>query len=489
MHPYLFEDLFGPVFFLRSYVLLLLAAAVTVYLLVSGPALRMYRAKVGVADGAWSVGAVLDRGCVRELSAVTALFLLIGARAGYVILHRNLYLPDPSRILRVWEGGLVFHGGLAGAVFGVFLFARVRRIPLMHILDMALPYVPVGYAIGRVGCFLNGCCGGILSDNPWGIAWPRGLFSRHPTQLYAALAGVAMTLVLVPMYRRSQRAGTTTASFLAVMGAYRFLLEYLRLHRPVEGGLSPFQVTSLVLLVAAAAVAAATVFRRPSYRSALLLVLPLLLVLQPHSLSAGEPPPVKLIWGVPEHVEMGLFTGLQREPQAQEFTLHGDGRQEREELSVVWRRRESYIVPLFASSEHTLKGVRYYGYDIPEHVDLEWLDPWNRVWYALEEIPADIIRLQVFHSAGEETRAIDFGPPEGAEFHPQLSRFIWFRVTPRRAGTFTLRIFGYHMEHDDPGRLGFPDPEEVSAASNTLLLRARVYTGGGARPEAETLLD
>ncbi len=220
----------------------------------------------------------------------------------------------------------------------------------------------------------------------------------------------------------------------------------------------------------------------------------LLLPIAPACLGAQQDPPVRLQWGVPGHQALSEFAGLERNPQAETHSLDGD------HLSVRWKTGRSYIVPIFASSEHTLEGIRYFGYGIPEQVELEWLDPWNRVWYPLSEIPDQLIHLEVFRSAEGQapaddgpTLAIDFGPPTGAEFHAEMSRFIWFRVTPTQSGEFAIAIFGYPMQLGSPGQRlqlhqspskgtggadgtdAVADPE---AASNELRLHAEVIPAG-----------
>ena len=463
MYPYLFEETFGRVFFLRSYVLLLLTAAVVVYLLIRGPGLQLYRAKLGHG------GPAFGRADIRAAAALAVVALLVGARALYVALYWEPFAARPERILRFWEGGLAFHGGLAGALVAVAVFARMRRVPLLQLLDMALPFVAVGYAIGRVGCFLNGCCGGLPTQLPWGMRYPGPWPLRlHPTQLYSSVAGILMFVFLLPLYRRSRKVGSSTAAFLLCASSYRFLLEFVRVHRPADGGLSPFQINSiavallgLLILLWSSSEGTRAVQYRPFHRGSrrsrerpgLLvagLVAGLFLATSTQPLPAEQAPPskppVQLHWGVPEGRTMGNFSGLQRSPQAEGLTLDGDT------LSVTWRPGNSYIVPIFASSEHTLEGIRYFGYGIPEHLEIEWLDPWRRVWYPIAEIPPEMIRFDMHRNRSDtgpvsDTVAIDFGPPAGAEFHPEMSRFIWFRLTPTQAGEFTVRIFGYLMEH------------------------------------------
>ncbi|TVQ39455.1 MAG: hypothetical protein EA384_06255 [Spirochaetaceae bacterium] len=213
----------------------------------------------------------------------------------------------------------------------------------------------------------------------------------------------------------------------------------------------------------------------------------LLLPIVPADLSGQAPPPVRLQWGVPQQRLVSAFAGLEHRPQAEALSRDGD------HLTLRWKTGRSYVVPIYASSEDTLQGIRYYGYGIPEHVELEWLEPWNRIWYPLSQIPGELIQLEIFRSPKDQTVAIDFGPPTGAEFHPWMSRFIWFRVTPTLAGEFTIRIFGYPMQLGSPGQrldlhrgpTGRRDRADAAAdpeaASNELRLHAEVVQSDESR--------
>ncbi len=176
-------------------------------------------------------------------------------------------------------------------------------------------------------------------------------------------------------------------------------------------------------------------------------------------------PLVQFRWGVPDDVEMGLFEGLERDPEARE-KHHEEGR-----LQVVWEKGESYILPLFAFSEYTLSGVRYFGSDIPRSFRVEWLDPFERTWYPLDEIPPEMVRVEI--EPGNGHVSVNFGPPEGAAFAEDKVRFIWFRVTPRAAGEFRSVLFAFQPEDlEEPEA---PESED-EAVSNVLILQAEVIS-------------
>ncbi len=157
--------------------------------------------------------------------------------------------------------------------------------------------------------------------------------------------------------------------------------------------------------------------------------------------------PVTLYWGIPDDVDMDHFEGLQREVEGEEVIIDND------DLQLTMETGKSYILPIFAFSEDELEGIRYSGENIPMHVSLEWMEPWNRVWYDFEDIPEEFVISQVTEENGEFH--VDFGPPEGALFADQIPRYIWFRMTPEETGEYELTIHGY-------------DPEDGEQVTNTL---------------------
>jgi len=169
-----------------------------------------------------------------------------------------------------------------------------------------------------------------------------------------------------------------------------------------------------------------------------------------------EPGPVTMSWGIPE--EVTAFEGLQREPEGVKVE-HLD----EETLQVTWETGESYILPIMATSEEELTGVRYRGSGIPDHLEVEWLDPRAEEWHPLEEIPLD--RVKAVIEEDNDQLLVDFGPPEGADFEEGMNRFIWFRLTPAVVDEFSFEIFGYQINADEP---------QEARVSNTIKLEAVV---------------
>lgn len=162
----------------------------------------------------------------------TALGLVIGGRLGYIFFY-NLpaFLRDPLMILRIWEGGMAFHGGMLGAFAAMWLFARKNGSTFFQVTDFIAPYVPIGLFFGRIGNFINGELWGKPADVPWAMVFPgAGPEPRHPSQLYEAfLEGVVLFLVLHWFSRRSPPRMAVSGLFLLLYGSFRFAVELVRL--------------------------------------------------------------------------------------------------------------------------------------------------------------------------------------------------------------------------------------------------------------------
>ena len=192
-----------------------------------------------------------------------------------------------------------------------------------------------------------------------------------------------------------------------------------------------------------------------------IMVLLLILLTAPGLFTSGCEPediekPVTMSWGIPDDIT--AFENLQREPEGLEVE-HLD----ENTLQVTWEAGENYILPIIATSDRELPGVRYQGRGIPENLDLEWLDPREKVWFPVEELPEERVKAVIDHENDYAT--VDFGPPAGADFDEGMTRFIWFRITPAEADQFEFEIFGYQMEEGEP---------EEARISNIIILQAEV---------------
>ncbi|HAP31788.1 MAG TPA: prolipoprotein diacylglyceryl transferase [Firmicutes bacterium] len=185
---------------------------------------------------------------------IISIFLAIaGSRIAYVMLNWELYQDAPLwRTLFAWRGGLSFHGGLIAVLLGLLLHCYYRRVSFLKLMDFGAPFIALGYAITRVGCFLNGCCYGNVTAGPWGLVFPLidGL-PRHPTQLYAVFAGLVIFMLLRYLRRYSFFDGYIFILFLIFNGVYRFVVEFFRVNEPAWWLLSQAQLISLFMIAVA----------------------------------------------------------------------------------------------------------------------------------------------------------------------------------------------------------------------------------------------
>ena len=159
--------------------------------------------------------------------------VVLGGRLGHVLFYQPAaYFADPAQILRIWQGGMSFHGGMLGVAIAIVLFARRRHLPVLAIADLVAAAAPIGQFFGRLANFINGELYGRVSDVPWAMVFPAGgPLPRHPSQLYqAGIEGLALFIVLALLVRGGALAkpGTLTGAFLLGYGLARIFAEFFR---------------------------------------------------------------------------------------------------------------------------------------------------------------------------------------------------------------------------------------------------------------------
>ncbi|MGD9805642.1 MAG: prolipoprotein diacylglyceryl transferase [Hyphomicrobiaceae bacterium] len=169
-----------------------------------------------------------------DLFAWIAIGVVVGGRLGHILLYEpGYYFSHPLEILKIWQGGMAFHGGLLGSIGAMWIFARMRGVNPLSVFDIAAAAVPFGLFFGRTANFINAEVIGRISDVPWAMAFPgAGPLPRHPVQLYeAALEGLVLFLILrwLTHSRGSLKVpGLTGAAFLAGYGAFRMVCELFK---------------------------------------------------------------------------------------------------------------------------------------------------------------------------------------------------------------------------------------------------------------------
>lgn len=199
---------------------------------------------------------------------VTDLLLILfatgvfGARLFYVMQHIADYLGDPLRAFSLREGGLIWYGGFIFASIAGFTYASWRGWPLLRLADFFAPIAALGHAIGRLGCFFNGCCYGREVSASLGIVFAGDNVPRLPVQLYEATALFAIAWALFGASQRRHREGLILVLYLLLYSAARFAIEFGRDDQTSFVNLTLPQWTSLVLF-AGAALLYARLRRRP----------------------------------------------------------------------------------------------------------------------------------------------------------------------------------------------------------------------------------
>lgn len=209
----------------------------------------------------------IDPDVIIDFAFYVIIFSIVGARAVYVALHWSYFHLYPAEIFSIWDGGLAQYGGvLAGLVTGLVYFAR-KGIDPWRGADIVAPSVALGIAIGRIGCFLNGCCFGEPCALPWAVTFPPASHAAelfpgravHPTQLYESAAALVILAVLLRVDRSKPFHGFTLWLFVILLAIFRFAVDPIRQYdaasiavRTGDVVLTTNQITGIVLVVVSA---------------------------------------------------------------------------------------------------------------------------------------------------------------------------------------------------------------------------------------------
>lgn len=202
---------------------------------------------VGIVLGWWYLlkllrapGAPMARRHADDLVFYATLGVILGGRLGYVLFYKPMeYLANPIEIVRLWDGGMSFHGGVIGVSLGILWMARKHGLDWLRVHDYVACCVPFGLGLGRLANFVNGELWGGVTNVPWAVRFPEVIDGmlvlgppRHPSQLYEAiLEGLVLFLVLWFMFwktRARYQPGRLVGAFLLVYGVSRFAVEFIR---------------------------------------------------------------------------------------------------------------------------------------------------------------------------------------------------------------------------------------------------------------------
>lgn len=253
MHPELLR--IGP-FVISSYGFMLIVAFITTYILIKRDGKRLgWPPELAQDIIFWAIiGGILG-------AKIYFLIENIGRGSGTNLaglwnIIAGIFALNAQRIadgVQDFGAGLVFFGGFLGGLLAVTLLVRRKKISWLLIADVLSPYLILGYAIGRVGCFLAGCCHGIPSNLPWAIAFPNGVEPTtvpvHPTQLYEVTMGLIIFTFLYRYRLKPHFAGQVFSLYLILAGMERFFIEYIRTNQRYLLGLTGAQYFGIIAIV------------------------------------------------------------------------------------------------------------------------------------------------------------------------------------------------------------------------------------------------
>mgnify|MGYP000860130296 FL=1 len=195
-----------------------------------------------------------QRDMVLDLVILCVIFGIVGARLAYVFTYEwAAFVAHPLTVLNLQDGGikgLAWYGALVGGLVPFIIYLHRKKLSFWAVADMFAPYLALGYALVRIGCFLNGCCYGNVTDSACGVVFPLvDAHPRHPTQLYSSGLNILLFIFLIRFYPKRKFPGQVFLLYLIGYAIYRFIIEFFRSSEIFVGVMSLGQVYTLGLLL------------------------------------------------------------------------------------------------------------------------------------------------------------------------------------------------------------------------------------------------
>jgi len=233
----------------------------------------------------------IDPNKVTDLGIYLVCAGIFGARLFFIIQYFDDYRHNLLNVFKIYEGGLVYYGGLFAGIITLFIFVKKHHLPFLKLFDILMPSAALGLGLGRIGCFLNGCCFGKVAQHiPWALQFPRTLDKAgmvdgspaflhhyelglvhlsdthalpiHPTQLYSFFSDVALFFVLISFFKFRRRNGEIVLLFGIIYPIIRFCMELLRDDTPLFFNLFTIaQIISIFVFVASSILFAISRFK------------------------------------------------------------------------------------------------------------------------------------------------------------------------------------------------------------------------------------
>ena len=178
------------------------------------------------------------------------IFVVIGARLFEILFYNPLYyFSNPLRMVMIWNGGLSFHGGLAGVIVWNYIFTKRKKMHFYDLSDILVIPSALMLFFGRIANFINGEVAGRITNLPWGVKFSNYEGYRHPSQIYEAIKNLIIFFTLFLLRNKKLRKGTLTWLFIFMYGSLRFLIEFVREPTSYILGISTGQLLSFIMII------------------------------------------------------------------------------------------------------------------------------------------------------------------------------------------------------------------------------------------------
>lgn len=195
-----------------------------------------------------------DEDSILNMSIITIICGILGGKLLYLITEIKNIAQNPD-ILKNIGAGFVIYGAIIGGALGVFYYSKRKKWNVFKVFDLVIPSVALAQGIGRIGCFLSGCCYGKATTLPWGVEFKNSLYApsgvlRHPTQIYSSIFDILLAVFLLQYDKKKRKEGRVFALYVIIYSVGRFLVEFLRDDpRGSVGVFSTSQFISIITLV------------------------------------------------------------------------------------------------------------------------------------------------------------------------------------------------------------------------------------------------
>lgn len=213
---------------------------------------------VAVIVAIWGIGRLFtregyDKEKVLDMTLIMVIAGLLGGRLLYILLFEwSNFLAHPLMFFAFRSGGLVWYGAFAGGFLAFLVYIRRNGLKFWKVADMFAPYLALGYAIVRVGCFMWGCCYGKVTTSPLGVVFPFvDNLTRYPTQLFSSAINLILFILLITFYPKRKFTGQVFLFYLIGYSIYRFIIEFFRFNISLYWGLSMAQYATIGLFIVA----------------------------------------------------------------------------------------------------------------------------------------------------------------------------------------------------------------------------------------------